>query len=228
VELGNNGGVDEDRDITMVRTVGEFFINRGFRYVGDEDGIQIYEDSFRVFVIELKVEEAWSGGILKAVLKAISLSGSGEIVYIALPRSVARHVDGKLLWDRGIGLLVLGEEVIEAVKPRGKIEEIREELMGTVIQLERERSEGRLLEAIKKLEEKIDTLETTLRQIERGRPIQPTRTRREEGVEKEAVKHEVKPTIKPTTKIIETADFMKDNPWIEILSKRGKEKVKYT
>ncbi|MEM3654049.1 MAG: hypothetical protein QW723_04990 [Candidatus Bathyarchaeia archaeon] len=157
---------------------------------------------------------------LDSILRSILFTKEANKVYVVIPKLYASVIDGKIFQDHGLGLIIYDERIIEEVF-QPKVFEYQkhqnsEASSSCIIPKEFLEEFERLKNRVFSLEKLVHELMEELSQIKLNNKL------------KEAI-----PTIKPN-KVEEKAQFnenlpsfLKDNPWLEILSKRGKEQQSY-
>ena len=211
--------------------VAEFYLEEGFYEVGrEEEAVStasklILTDGKRELVISILDEDALSsrGALHEVLLEAEKMREKFNGAVIAVPRNYLRAIDEEVLIRHGLGLLVydrMGAE--EIISPR--IEEKKEERRTEAppqIEIEELR---RLRSEVSKILRILDEFEARLDRLEREQRTLATRINRleSEEIEKGGVE-------KIEEKVVEVASrrdsdrlpaFLRDNPWVEILSKR--------
>ncbi len=148
--------------------------------------------------------------LLSSVMMAVSFLKKANIVYLLLPKLYASILDGRIFYNYGIGLLTYSDKdpVQEVIKPKvfshnpeGKTIELSSEILNEIINLKNR---------VFTLEQDITILKDELNELR----IKKT------NLEISPNNQESKmPLIQIDGNMPE---FMRDNPWIEILSKRGR------
>ncbi len=141
------------------------------------------------------------GTTLDAVLAAAT--GEFERVITIIPRRCAPMLDAHILEQYGVGLMTMDERLglKEVLRPK-----VRARTIATI--------DAEAEAAIKDLTERISALESIVKELT-------------DEISKRAVKSGIRPMIRPPTIDADsppgdTPDFLKDNPWVGILSERGR------
>lgn len=158
--------------------------------------------------------------ILNSALKAIQKFEYSNKVYLALPKVYASIIDSEILQNHGLGLLTYDEKEVKEVVPA---KFIKKQL---IVKENYEKKIEELKIELKKLKENyiilkgaVDALKNEILKLKAG--LIKTPLIKEEKIT------EVKPQIKQETSIGELPSFFKNNPWLEVLAKRGKEPEAY-
>jgi hypothetical protein len=164
-------------------------------------------------------EPGWANrqAFLNSIMKATALAGKSNRTYLALPKSVASFTDARLFQERGIGLFTYDHRNLEEALPARYFE-----IATAAAHQTREGVDHRLENEIRELRAQIDTLERTVHSLSeelmslRRMPFTP------EPVE-----------AFPSTRTLTTVGaveslptFFAGNPWLEVLSRRGKEEAR--
>jgi hypothetical protein len=174
------------------------------------------DTSIRVVILD---EPGWTNrqAFLNSIMNATALAGKSNRTYLALPKSVASLTDARLFQQRGIGLFTYDHRNLEEALPARHFE-----MATAAVHQTREGVDHRLENEIRELRAQIDTLERTVHGLSeelmslRRMPPAP------EPVE-----------AFPSTRTLTTIDaveslptFFAGNPWLEVLSRRGKEETR--
>jgi len=158
--------------------------------------------------------------ILNSALKALAKFEYSNKVYLALPKVYASIIDGEILQNHGLGLLTYDEKEVKEVIPA---KFIKKQLL-TKENYERKIEELKI--ELKKLKENhmllkstVDTLKNEVEKLKKGLIKVP--------LIKEEKITEAKPQPKLEASINGLPSFFKNNPWLEVLAKRGKEPETY-
>jgi len=198
----------------------------------------------KVFIMMLG-ERALSdrGYFMGVVMRASSLRKECNFLYLAVPKVVAPFVDIDVLKEHAIGLLVVEDgEVWEALtSPYRPVEEMAPGGMPLEFPTDLLDRLSKLEKRISRLEQEISALRPLLREVSSlralGRQVRelssrvealsrrlaslPLETRRHAPPEEARVA----PASPQQAGVEGLPSFFKDNPWLEILSKRGEEDV---
>ena len=171
------------------------------------------DTSVRVVILE---ESGWANrqAFLDSIMKATALAGKSNRTYLVLPKSVASLTDARLFHERGIGLFTYDHRNVEEALPARYFENATVPVRQT-----NEATDDRFENEIRELRTQIDTLERTVQSL---------------SEELMSIRHTPSPVKTfPTTKILPTVaaaqnlpTFFTGNPWVEVLSKRGREEAR--
>ena len=144
--------------------------------------------------------------LLQAVLSSMSYARAANRVYLVLPKVQATIVDAAPLRERGLGLIVYDSKRIEEVLPSSIFNHDTATAKATG-DLER------LTSRIAALERTVETLLSELSRIKalKLEQLEPSRIPSRSPMAVELQSSERLPS------------FLQDNPWLEILSRRGRE-----
>lgn len=153
---------------------------------------------------------------MDSVMKASALAGKANRTYLALPKVAASVADARLFHDRGIGLFTYDQRNVEEALPARYFETAtatRNEADETVT--------GQLQNEIRELRAQFDILERTVQhlneQLAASREIRPTR---------EPVRTPSPPSSLADIGVVHNLPtFFAGNPWVEVLSRRGREEA---
>ncbi|MFH0848118.1 MAG: hypothetical protein V1857_01280 [archaeon] len=143
--------------------------------------------------------------ILEVTLAAMDLTSRANLVYLAFPKLQASLLDASMLQDRGLGMLIYDSRSIEeAVAPRQFDSPSDKKQSSADIDWLRSRVEA--------LEKTVENLSHEL-SATRARPIEPSQPRQPTPLQSTQ-------DGKPGTAL---PSFLKGNPWVDILARRGRE-----
>jgi hypothetical protein len=173
------------------------------------------DTSVRVVILD---ESGWVNrqAFLNSIMKATAFAGKSNRTYLVLPKSAASLTDARLFHERGIGLFTYDHRNVEEALPAPYFE------IATVpVRQTNEAADDRFENEIRELRTQIDTLERTVQSLSEEL-VSIRGTHSPEPVE-------TFPTIN-TLPCVAAADnlptFFTGNPWVEVLSKRGREKAR--
>lgn len=195
---------------TIVENLSKFFSKLGFVYVESEstDGKLIFLGNGEKALVSILNEQnlCERNALLNAVLEAYSYTGKIHKAYLAIPKILATILDGEILRRRGLGLLVYTDKEVKEVIPARRFA-IEEKISSSEINELKERILN-LEETVRKLSRQIDMLTEELLSLRRSArvPVEAPKIT-QVGIEAEP----------------KLPSFIKDNPWVAVLSKRGKE-----
>ncbi len=160
--------------------------------------------------------------LLGTVMRCTSLSGKANRIYLAIPRAYSSVIDAELLREQGIGLLTFDDKRLAEVLPPKTSE---------VDQLDvRRDAPSPLKDELNDLRQRICSLETALSAAEKKISLLQGELRKLGTQFKEGERLEQpiqgigrKMEMKLTGTGGELPSFLLDNPWLEVLTERGKE-----
>jgi hypothetical protein len=171
--------------------------------------------SVRVVILE---ESGWANrqAFLNSIMKATALAGKSNRTYLVLPKTAASLTDARLFHERGIGLFTYDHRNVEEALPARYFE------IATVpVRQTNEAADDRFESEIRELRAQIDTLERTvqslseelmsIRRVPSAEPVEAFPTRN---------------TLPSVTAAQNLPTFFTGNPWVEVLSKRGREEAR--
>lgn len=224
---------------TLINTLKEYFIKRGFQIlVREETTIPqdllehvdlLFRDANNVIAVKAVTDILEKEQFLASLTKATVLREYVDKVYIATSTKYKPFINGRLLSSNGVGLLLIDEEgnVQEAIPPRPttrrtlrgipkeyidelrslkeQINELRKGYSDLIKEIERFRE---IASEVRELHNRILRLEQRLR----GETVSLGKIEKvEESLE----------TISIPNKE-ELPSYLRDNPWLQVLSRRGK------
>lgn len=142
---------------------------------------------------------------MDSVMKASALAGKANRTYLALPKVAASVADARLFHDRGIGLFTYDQRNVEEALPARYFET----------------ATGQLENEIRELRAQFDILERTVQHL--SEQLAASR-------EMHSVREPVR-TLSPPGSLSDIAvaqnlpTFFAGNPWVEVLSRRGREEA---
>ncbi len=155
--------------------------------------------------------------ILSAAMGALELKRSAHMVYLALPKLYASMIDGEIFEERGLGLITFDERRLDEVIRAKESEPAKAQAARPGVDEEELRG---LRAKILELEALVKSLDRELRSLRRAPiAIQPA-----QDVSMEPLPSRPAPPASPSPlQGGELPSYFKDNPWLEILAKRGRE-----
>ncbi len=194
----------------------EFFASRGQRPVprdkipadGEEKPDMAFTDGRTTTYLKVfeKDDLEERNTLLQVALSAVAYIRVANRVYLVLPKVQASIVDAAILRERGLGLIVYDSKEVEEVLPATFFEH---DVSGAKPSADLERLKSR----ISTLERTVDTLVSELSRI-KSLKLEPLESRR--------THQEIPITVAPE-RSQPLPSFLQDNPWLDILSKRGRE-----
>jgi hypothetical protein len=159
--------------------------------------------------------------ILSAAMRALELKRSAHMVYLALPKLYASMIDAEIFEERGLGLITFDERRLDEVIPAKASEPEPARAPAAHPGVGEEELRG-LKERISELEALVRSLDRQLRAL-REAPAAPE-PRMGPDAEMEFIPSRPSPPSQPQPmRSGELPSYFKDNPWLEILAKRGRE-----
>lgn len=210
----------------ILHRVGKFFSKQGFHPVGygEESGELVLSNGRDSVLVKIIFEDDASKTVLYEELASIVDKASEyNMVYIAAPRALGESVETASFMKKGVGLILYddysADEKISAKTHRKTLAKQGQEVVG--VQFD-EKSLRRIEFLIRELSERIDSLEkayfSLLREV---REIKSLLEKRTTIVDKPLEKLPSK--VEEYTEPGDLPSFLRDNPWVEILSKRPEE-----
>jgi hypothetical protein len=154
--------------------------------------------------------------LLDLILHSVLFTKEANKVYVVIPKIFASIIDWRIFQEHGLGLILYDERMIEEVFQPKVFEHQIPEASSPIVPKEFFEEFERLKNKVLSLEQLVHNLMEELSQIKLKNKLK-----------------EVTPSIKPS-KLEEKIQlnenlpsFLKDNPWLEILSKRGREQQSY-
>ncbi len=179
-------------------------VERGLDYVNCRDGNNTVH--YRYIHVDIPNE----ADIAKKVAELAGDRGGFNKMYVAIDRSIINFIDGKLMKKLGIGVIVLDEEVREAL-PSIPIATPQ----ATAINSE----ELQLLErTIRAMQDKINQLEKRIQELEERSKHSEDSIKEKRQEETQIQEQNPVPAV---TGAGDVPQFMRENPWLDILGKRG-------
>jgi hypothetical protein len=168
--------------------------------------------SVRLVIVD---ESFWMDrqNFLNSMMRATALAGKSNRIYLALPKTAASVVDAQLFHARGIGLFTYDHRNVDEALPARYFE------TESIATPDDDKVKTNQFEnEIKELRGQVDSLERTVQSLsEELMMLKRTNPR------SEPIKPYVTPPVLPTlTASHAQPAFFSGNPWLEVLSKRGK------
>lgn len=208
---------------------GFYEVERSAEAVGAAAGRLVLSDGRIELAINILDEDSCSSkaALHDALLEAERLTDRFSGVALAVPRRFQKAVDEGVLARHGIGLVVYdmmgAEEVVPPkLKPREEEEAQKEVVVERVVggeELASLRSEiSRVLRVLEEFEARLDRLEREQRALAARLSRLEGEVRARRGGEKPRLVESVAQA--PQTRSEKLPSFLRDNPWVDILSKR--------
>lgn len=208
----------------------EFFSTRGDEPVRNQSELGLppppalaFSDGKSVAVVLQLTKDELVGGnrLLRTIVNAAAHRGRANRLYIAIPKVYAASVDGGVLQENGIGLIVYDERRVFESIPAREVQlgetaegEAPQELMSELAELRtRVKSlEGALLSASREIRELKDAVKDLKSRRPRRATVSAERSRIRVALEVPQGKGDAN-----------LPSFLRENPWVEVLGERGEE-----
>lgn len=189
--------------------------DKGFRILSFRDGEQLVQVAIMPFI---PIGSRTS--ILSAAMSAMELKRSAHMVYLALPKLYASMIDGEIFEERGLGLITFDERRLDEAIPAKEVEPESAKASAA-----RPGAEG---EELRGLRAKVLELEALVRSLDRElralREVPMVSQPAQDLALEEPLSSRPAPPAPPSPlQSGELPSYFKDNPWLEILAKRGRE-----
>jgi hypothetical protein len=197
----------------------EYFLSQGYlEDPMDDGGLPSYSNGeHRAAVKILSLEDLEDRNILlQSLLEAASKPGSHDKAYVAMPKLLASAIDGRILEDVGLGLLIYDERSVEEAIP-ARINPRRIQAAPPPVDPSVTREIQFLKAEISVLRETVEKLKREISLLREG--VKP---RLEEKVREARIEANV-PSPSQSSGL---PSFFQDNPWLSVLSQRGREEEK--
>ncbi|HID17531.1 TPA: hypothetical protein EYP26_04480 [Candidatus Bathyarchaeota archaeon] len=198
-----------------------FFLAKGLTLIEEEESCVTFKEGHLTLFIEILSGERIldKNAILNAALRAMSKFENSNKVYLALPKVYASIINGEIFHFHGIGVLTYDEREVEEIVPAKLVRRRFTTEQGV-------QNEGveKLRDELRKLRENYIALKETVKLLK----IEVAKLK--ESLARIPLKEgsaEVK--VSPQKVEISTSlpSFFKDNPWLEVLARRGREPENY-
>ncbi len=151
--------------------------------------------------------------LLNSIMKSVGYLLEANIVYLALPKLYASILDGKVFRENGLGLLIYDDKGTpeEVIQPKiFPSKQVSTSNTGTI--------PIKLMDEINSLKDNLQSLEIEVSML---KDLVNNLKSNQKNIE---VKPQIKKVqVEQRTDSTDFPEFMRDNPWVEILSKRGRE-----
>jgi hypothetical protein len=174
-------------------------------------------------VVTLQKEEILeSSKVLDTILYVISLRQTGDVLYLAAPRLLATTLDNQIFKTHGLGLILFDDRKIEEAIEGRITPTLEPKPINTGVPDQNLLSEFTLLKSMyAQMEKTIEDMREEMKSISQStRTTEPRPPSRTEYIE---------PPRTPTAYTITThpiqgplPSFFNNNPWLEVLSRRGR------
>lgn len=189
--------------------------DKGFRILSFRDGEQLV----RVAIMPFNPIGSRTS-ILSATMNAMELKRSAHMVYLALPKLYASMIDGEIFEEKGLGLITFDERRLDEAIPAKESEPELTKIPAARPEADWEELRG-LRTKVLELEALVRSLDRELRALrEAPRVSQPAQ---DLALEEPLPSRPAPPAPPSPLQSGELPSYFKDNPWLEILAKRGRE-----
>ncbi|MCW4033673.1 MAG: hypothetical protein NWF08_09850 [Candidatus Bathyarchaeota archaeon] len=150
--------------------------------------------------------------LLSSIMKSVSYLFEANIVYLALPKLYASILDGKVFRENGLGLLIYDD--------KGALEEVIRPKIFPNKQMSTSSSSTipiKLMDEINSLKDSLHSLEIEVNML---KDLVNNLKNNQKSIEIEPQIKKVK--VEQKVNSTDFPEFMRDNPWVEILSRRGR------
>ncbi|MCL7385775.1 MAG: hypothetical protein LZ158_05385 [Thaumarchaeota archaeon] len=218
------------RDV-LERDIIKHMSRQGLKFDGNgEDGVLRFVGNGSTYVVKVLDETDGRLELISAALQSAFWAAKGEKAYILVPKSMASTDELMVIRLHGIGLLLYGPHGIEELPPIIKHvrHEERKDDDKTPIELE---SMQRVLEKVERLERfihrindvdalasRLERLEAMYRELSNKLLVFEGMRGSHAGIAVPEMPSSKSNDISPG---IELPSFMRDNPWLNILSGKG-------
>ncbi|MEM1557529.1 MAG: hypothetical protein QXR44_03085 [Thermoproteota archaeon] len=210
----------------ILKRVEKFFSKQGFQPAGygEELGELVLSNGRDNILVKVIFEDdADRNALYEELASVVEKTSEYNMVYIAAPRALGESVETALFMKKGVGLIVYddygAEEKISAKTYRRSL--VKQDQGVIRIQFD-EKNLRRIESIITDLSERIDSLEkayfSLLREVREIKSLLEKRT--------VVIDMPVEKSPSKMEEYVESGElpsFLRDNPWVEILSKRSEE-----
>jgi hypothetical protein len=151
--------------------------------------------------------------LLSSIMKSVSYLLEANLVYLALPKLYASILDGKVFRENGLGLLIYDDKGApeEVIQPKIFPNKLTSTSSTSTIPI-------KLMDEINSLKDNLHSLEIEVNML---KDLVNNLKSNQKTVEVESQIKKVQ--VEQRADSTDFPEFMRDNPWVEILSKRGRE-----
>jgi len=151
--------------------------------------------------------------LLGSIMKSVSYLLEANIVYLALPKLYASILDGRVFRENGLGVLIYDDRGApeEVIQPKIFPNKQTSASSTSTIPIKMMEEINSLKDNLHSLEIEVNILKDLVSNLKSNQKI----------IEIEPQIKKVK--VEQKTDSTDFPEFMRDNPWVEILSKRGRE-----
>jgi len=210
----------------IMQRVEKHFSKQGFQAsdYSEENGELVFSNGREEVLVKILFEEEADRVLLyEALASVLEKAQEYSMVYVAAPRMVGEDAETASFMKKGVGLILYDDYGVEEKVPaESRFKKVLSRQIQQPVETQSvERSLRRIESLVRELSERVDSLEkayfSLLREV---RELKTLVERRTMAVEK--------PVEKPLPRIEQAGSenlpsFLRDNPWVEILSKRSEE-----
>ncbi|MEM4535986.1 MAG: hypothetical protein QXP92_01945 [Nitrososphaerota archaeon] len=189
----------------------------------------VFSDGRREVAVNILTEDSCNSKsiIHEALIETQKLQSKYDAVILALPRRYSKIIDENVLLRYGIGLIIydmMGAEEVLPPKFAGSRKENKENIQGNVQNVSLTeaallRSEmSRILRILEELEARLDRLEKEQRIL--SSKISELEKARSYMIGEQKIVNPINNSMKENRNDEGVPSYLRDNPWIDILSKR--------
>jgi hypothetical protein len=180
-----------------------------------------------ILVVTLRKEDILeSSKVLDTILHVASLRQRANVLYLAAPRLLATTLDSRIFKTHGLGLILFDDRRIEETI-EGITQELTPKQINTAIPDQNLLSEFTALKSMyAQMEKTIENMREEMKTINQSTMTRTTEPRAPVRMEPKSNEVASRPstsyTIAPHPLQGPLPSFFNDNPWLEVLSKRGR------
>ncbi|HKM76935.1 MAG TPA: hypothetical protein VJZ32_11020 [Candidatus Bathyarchaeia archaeon] len=169
-------------------------------------------------VVTLGKEEVLeSSKVLDTILYVTSLRQTADVLYLAAPRLLATTLDSQIFKTHGLGLILFDDRRIEETIEGRTAPELAPKPINTPVPDQNLLSEFTVLKSMyAQMEKTIENMREEMKAMN-----QSTRTEPRPPIRMESVEPPPAYTITPHPAQGPLPSFFNNNPWLEVLSRRG-------
>jgi len=150
---------------------------------------------------------------LTAIVSASKTLGQYSQTYLAVPKIYAAFIDARTVEEHGFGLLTYNESTVEEVLPPRHFDTPASEKVNVPLNPE-------ILEELRRMKSRLDQLQRTVEAL--SSELAELKLKRSEEPDEPFLMKS--PIVAEAPRVsAELPAYMKDNPWVTVLSRRGRE-----
>jgi hypothetical protein len=154
---------------------------------------------------------------LNSLMKVTALTGKSNRTYLALPKTAASLTDARLFQERGIGLFTYDHRHVDEALPARYFE-----MTSPAFPQTGRNAADQIENEIRELHAQVDSLERTVQSLS-----EELMSSRRMSPHSESVKPYLPTRALPAvTEADNLPTFLAGNPWVEVLSRRGREETR--